>query len=75
MASTMASRVIRLMEKPNICITITTPIRLRGMVIIGMMTARNEPRNRVITTSTMAAASAMVLITSWIDSLMATVES
>ena len=75
MASTIASRVMRFMEKPNMSIIITTPMRLRGMVMMGMMTARNEPRNRVITTSTMAAASSMVLMTSWMDSLMAMVES
>ncbi len=75
MASTMASKVIRFMEKPNRSIIITTPIRLSGIVMIGMMTARKEPRNKVITTSTMAAASSMVLITSWMDSLMAMVES
>ena len=63
------------MEKPNICITMTTPIRLSGMVMMGISTARKEPRNRVITTSTMAAASTMVLMTSLIDSLIATVES
>ncbi|MNF80348.1 hypothetical protein D3C84_625910 [compost metagenome] len=75
MASTMASSVIRLMEKPNMSIIITTPMRLSGIVMMGMMTARKEPRNRVITTSTMAAASSMVLMTSWMDSLMAMVES
>ncbi|CSA65933.1 Uncharacterised protein [Vibrio cholerae] len=74
-ARTIASSVIRFQEKPIICITIATPISESGIVTIGMSTARSEPKNRVMTTRTISAASTMVLITSWIDSLIATVES
>ena len=70
MASTMASRVMRLMEKPQTLISMITPIMESGMVIIGITTARKEPINRVITTSTIIAASTMVWITSCIDSSM-----
>ena len=64
MASTIARSVIKFHEKPIACITIATPINESGIVTIGIITARNEPRNKVITTSTITAASRMVFTTS-----------
>ena len=74
-ASTRASNVIRFHEKPNNCITNATPISDSGIVIIGIITERREPINNAITTNTISAASRMVLITSWMESLIAIVES
>ena len=75
MANTIANSVMRLMVKPNICITTATPISDSGMVMIGMITARQEPKNKIITINTIKPASAIVFITSLIDSSMAIVES
>ncbi|MDT4852306.1 hypothetical protein FQZ97_865310 [compost metagenome] len=57
MASTRASSVRVLMEKPNSAISANEPIRLTGMVINGMTDARSVRRKTKITsaTSTMAA--------------------
>ncbi len=74
-ARTIASKVIRFHEKPNSCIIKATPIKDKGMVTIGIITARKEPTNKVMTINTIKAASIMVLMTSLIDSLMAMVES
>ena len=46
-----------------------------GMVTTGIITERTEPRNRKITTMTMATASISVLRTSSIEALMKSVES
>ncbi len=75
MARTIASNVIRFHEKPNNCIIMATPIKDKGMVTIGIITARKDPTNKVITINTIKAASTMVFITSLIDSLIAIVES
>ena len=75
MASTIASSDNRLIEKPSASSTAHTPISDSGIVTIGISTERNEPRNRRITTTTMATASAMVLNTSSIEALIVSVES
>ncbi|MNL81879.1 hypothetical protein D3C87_2091120 [compost metagenome] len=60
MASTRASSVRVLMEKPNSAIRANEPIRLTGMVMSGMMDARKVRRNTKITSATSTTASAMV---------------
>ena len=61
MASTMASRVRVLIEKPSAQITKQVPISETGMVTIGTVTARGERRKNRITASTSTAASIRVL--------------
>ena len=68
-ASTIASSVSRLMLKPITSIRLQTPISDSGMVTTGMITERNEARNRKITTTTMPTASISVFSTSSIDEL------
>ena len=75
MASTIASSVSRLKVKPAISISVQTPISESGMVTTGMMTERNEARNRKITTTTMPTASMRVIFTSSIEDWMNFVES
>ncbi|MNE11483.1 hypothetical protein D3C80_1042430 [compost metagenome] len=70
MARTMASRVSRLMLKPNRLMIAAAPISDSGMVTSGISTVRSEPRNRKITTATMITASTRVLSTSSIDAWM-----
>lgn len=74
-ASTIASSVRRLIEKPIASIAVQTPISDNGIVTTGMMTERNEARNRKITTITMPTASISVFSTSSIDERMNLVES
>ena len=74
-ASTMASKVSRLMLKPSASIIVQTPIKDSGIVTTGMMTERSEARNRKITTMTMSTASPSVCSTSSIDDWMNLVES
>ena len=66
-ASTIASSVSRLKLKPNASIRLQTPISDSGIVTTGMMTERNEARNRKITTTTISTASISVFFTSSID--------
>ena len=61
MASTSASSVNVLIEKPANCISANEPIRLTGMVTMGMMDARTVRRNTKMTSATSATASAMVV--------------
>ena len=61
MASTSASKVRVLMEKPASCISANVPTRLTGMVMMGMMDARNVRKNTKITSATSTTASAMVV--------------
>ncbi len=61
MASTSASSVSVLMEKPNRSISAKEPIRLTGMVISGMTEARRVRRKTKITRATSTTASAMVV--------------
>ena len=68
-ASTIASKVSRLMEKPNASISAAVPISDSGMVTTGMMTARKVPRNRKITAITITTASTSVSLTSSIEAL------
>ena len=74
MASTIASRVSRLMVKPISSIRNSAPTSDSGTVTAGMTTLRSEPRNRKITTITITTASMIVLTTSliasWIDSVL-----
>ncbi|MGY3360645.1 hypothetical protein ACVWZK_007308 [Bradyrhizobium sp. GM0.4] len=74
-ASTIASRVNRLKLKPSASISVQTPIIDNGMVTTGMMTERNDARNRKITTITMITASPSVFSTSSIEDWMNLVES
>ena len=59
-ASTIASSVSRLMLKPITSIRLQTPISDSGIVTTGMITERNEARNRKITTTTISTASISV---------------
>ena len=74
-AKIKASKVIRLMEKSNVCSIMITPIREIGMVMTGIKIARKEPINIVITTKTIIVASMMVFTTSSMELLIATVRS
>ena len=60
MASTSASSVSVLIEKPNSAISANAPIRLTGMVTMGMMEARSVRRKTKITSATSSTASKMV---------------
>ena len=66
-ASTIASSVSRLKLKPIASIMLQTPISDSGIVTTGIMTERNEARNRKITTTTIRTASPSVFSTSSID--------
>ena len=68
MASTNASKVMVLMEKPITYINISAPISATGIVTNGMMLARQSRRNRKITRPTSAIASRMVMKTRSMDS-------
>ena len=59
-ASTSASRVSRLMEKPNISIMVKVPISDSGMAMTGISTDRGEPRNTNTTRVTISTASTSV---------------
>src|SRR3546814_1861297 len=63
-ASTIASKVKRLREKPNASISAAEPTSDSGIVTTGISTARRDPRNRKITTTTMRIASISVCVTS-----------
>ena len=71
----MASRVSRLMVKPNSCIRKTAPMSDRGMATTGMSTERNEPRNRKMMITTMSRVSPSVLSTSRMAVVMYSVAS
>ena len=60
MASTSASKVNELMEKPNMAIKAKLPVSDTGMVISGMMEARKVRKKKKMTKATNAAASRMV---------------
>ena len=75
MASTSASRVSRLIEKPSASITAKVPISDSGMVITGISTERGEPRNAKTTSVTISSASTSVRSTSWIELFTKSVES
>ncbi|CFP10590.1 Uncharacterised protein [Bordetella pertussis] len=70
MASTIASSVNRLMEKPRDSMMAAAPSMDSGIVTTGTSTARSEPRPRKITATTMRTASSCVLRTSSIEALM-----
>ena len=57
MHSTSASRVSRLIEKPNMYSAVNAATRHTGAVTAGMIAARRLPRNSQITTNTRAMAS------------------
>ena len=69
-ARTIASSVSKFKVNPKTCIKKTAPMSEMGIAISGISTERNEPRNRKITTETMASVTTSVLMTSWIASLM-----
>ena len=70
-----ANNVIKLIEKSKLCSIIKTPIKEIGMVRTGIKIARSDPINIKITTNTITVASTIVLITSWIELLIAIVRS
>ena len=74
-ASTSASRVSRLMEKPSASMMASVPTKESGMAITGINTERGEPKNAKITTMTMSSASISVTATSWIELLTTRLES
>ena len=63
-ASTSASRVSRLMEKPTSQIAATVPIRARGIATVGISVARSEPMKSQIVATTMVTAMDSVMATS-----------
>ena len=67
MASTRASRVSVLMEKPASDISAKVPTRLTGMVMIGMMEARSVRKNTKMTRATNSTASRIVTYTFLIE--------
>ena len=69
-ASTMASRVSRLIEKPASSIRKAAPTSDRGTATAGTIAARSEPSDRKMTTSTISTASTRVVNTSSIESWM-----
>ncbi len=73
--STIASSVSRLIVNPAICMMKTAPIREIGIATMGMTTARNEPRKRKITSTTISSVSVSVFSTSWMALSMYSVES
>ena len=75
MASTSASSVSRLIEKPKASIIMNVPISDTGIAIAGISTERSEPRKMNTTTITISTASARLRITSWIELFTKSVES
>src|ERR1700678_4823474 len=67
-ASVMPNIVNELIEKPKILMKANVPISETGIVIAGMMVARQSSRNRKITTMTMMIASPSVPTTSRMES-------
>ena len=63
-ASTSASRVSRLMEKPTSQIAATVPISARGIATVGINVARREPMKSQIVATTIATAMESVTTTS-----------
>ena len=61
---TMARSVSRLMVKPKMPISSTAPMSEIGMAMTGMITPRNDPRNRKMTMMTMISVSLSVFSTS-----------
>ena len=59
-ASTIASSVSVLIEKPNAYISANAPIRQTGIVTSGISVARSERRKKKITSTTSTTASAIV---------------
>ena len=74
-ASTSASSVSRLMEKPNTSIMVKVPISDSGMAITGISTERGEPRKANTTRVTISSASTSERTTSWIELETKSVES
>ena len=74
-ASTIANNVSWLMEKPTAYIPTSVPSSAEGTTRVGMSVARKLCRNTSITRNTSATASARVMITSRMATLMKVVES
>ena len=68
-ASTIASRVSKLIEKPSASIIAAVPTSDSGTVTTGISTERNDPRNSRITTTTITIASTSACWTSEIEAL------
>ena len=66
-ASTRASSVSRLMEKPIAAIIANVPTSDSGIVTSGTSTDRHDPRNANTTSATITSDSASVTTTSRID--------
>src|SRR5580658_7577701 len=67
-ASVMPNMVSELMEKPKALINAKVPTSETGIVIAGIIVARQSNRNRNMTTMTMTIASSRVCTTSRIES-------
>jgi hypothetical protein len=74
-ASTSASRVSRLMEKPKASIIAKVPTSDSGIATTGMNTERGEPRNRNTTSTTITSASTRLVTTSSIEEVTKALES
>ena len=74
-ASTIASKVKRLIEKPKISIMVKVPTSDKGMATVGITTERTEPRNAKTTRITITSASSSVRMTSLIALFTNSVES
>jgi hypothetical protein len=74
-ASTSASKVSKLMEKPKAAIMVKVPMSDSGMATVGISTERSEPRKMNTTAVTMSSASKSVRITSLIELFTKAVES
>ncbi len=67
-ASVMPNMVSELMENPNTLMKAKVPMSETGMVMAGMMVARQSSRKKKMTTITMTMASPRVTITSLMES-------
>lgn len=67
MANTKASKVNKLIEKPNHDNTIIEPIKATGTVTAGISVALTLPKNKKITNTTIIMAMPSVLYTSSIE--------
>ena len=75
MASTKASKVSRLIEKPNTSMAAKVPISDSGIATTGITTERGEPRKRKTTSVTIRIVSPSERSTSLIELCTNTVES
>src|ERR1700691_4136852 len=67
-ASVMPNMVSELIENPKILTKANVPTRATGIVMAGIMVARQSSRKKKMTTMTITIASSNVTTTSWIES-------